>query len=58
MEDFAHSMEGIYATSVAESTIDEAPMAYKPIESIVSNIQPTVEINSIIRPIYNYKAKA
>lgn len=58
MEQYAQAMEGIYTTSVAESTIDEAPMAYKPMEAIVSNIHPTVEINSIIRPIYNFKAQS
>lgn len=58
MEDFSHSMEGIYTTSVHESTIDEAPMAYKPMESIVGNIQPTVEINTVIRPVYNFKSKS
>ena len=58
MEDFSHSMEGIYTTSVHESTIDEAPMAYKPIEAIVDNIHPTVEINTVIRPIYNFKASS
>ena len=58
MEDFSRSMEGIYTTSVHESTIDEAPMAYKPIEAIVDNIHPTVEINAVIRPIYNFKASS
>lgn len=58
MAEFTQSMEGIYTTSVHESTIDEAPMAYKPMEAIVSNIHPTVEINSVIRPIYNFKAKS
>lgn len=58
MEQFTQSMEGIYTTSVHESTIDEAPMAYKPMEAIVSNIHPTVEIVDIIRPIYNFKAKS
>ena len=58
MEDFSSSMAGIYTTSVHESTIDEAPMAYKPMEAIVKNIQPTVEINSVIRPIYNFKASS
>ena len=33
-------------------------MTYKPMESIVSNIQPTVEIDSTIRPIYNFKARS
>ena len=58
MEDFSQSMAGIYTTSVHESTIDEAPMAYKPMEAIVSNIHPTVEINAVIRPIYNFKSKS
>ena len=58
MEDFSQSMTGIYTTSVHESTIDEAPMAYKPMESIVSNIHPTVEIDAVIRPIYNFKSKS
>lgn len=58
MEDFSQSMAGIYTTSVHESTIDEAPMAYKPMEAIVDNIQPTAEINAIIRPIYNYKSRS
>lgn len=58
MEDFSRTMEGIYTTSVHESIIDEPPMAYKPMESIVSNIHPTVEINTVIRPIYNFKSSS
>lgn len=29
IEDYRHLMEGVYTTSVNESTLDEAPMAYK-----------------------------
>jgi RNA-splicing ligase RtcB len=49
-------MSGIYTTSVNQSTIDESPMAYKPIDEIVENIKDTVEIQKIIKPIYNFKA--
>ena len=56
LEDYQKSMEGIYTTSVNYSTLDEAPMAYKPIEEILNNIQDTVEIYKIIKPIYNFKA--
>lgn len=56
LEEFEKSMKGIYTTSVNQSTIDESPMAYKPIEEIVANIQDTVEIVKIIKPIYNFKA--
>ena len=56
LDDFKNSMEGIYTTSVSESTIDEAPMVYKPMDEIVENIKDTVEIERIIKPIYNFKA--
>lgn len=57
IEDFKAAMGGIYTTSVCESTIDEAPMVYKPMEEIIECIQPTVDIVNVIRPIYNFKAK-
>ena len=55
MESFRESMEGIYTTSVCESTIDESPMAYKPMDEIIENIKDTVDISEIIRPVYNFK---
>lgn len=57
MEDFKAAMDGIYTTSVCESTIDEAPMVYKPMEEIIECIRPTVDIVNVIKPIYNFKAK-
>ncbi|MBQ8135549.1 MAG: RtcB family protein [Clostridia bacterium] len=56
LSEFKKQMDGIYTTSVSRSTIDEAPMAYKSIDDIISNISDTVEIDEIIRPIYNFKA--
>lgn len=56
LEEYQESMEGIYTTSVKESTLDEAPMAYKPIEEIINNIEDTADILDIIKPIYNFKA--
>lgn len=57
VQQFTEEMSNVYSTSVCESTLDEAPMAYKPMQSIVDAIQETVEIQKIIRPIYNFKAK-
>ena len=57
LEEFKDSMKGIYTSSVSENTLDEAPMVYKPMEEIVNNIQETVEILEIIKPIYNFKAQ-
>ncbi|TJX13300.1 RtcB family protein [Tissierella creatinini] len=56
LEDFEKSMEGIYTTSVKESTLDESPFAYKSIEEIMKNLDETVEVIDIIKPIYNFKA--
>jgi Uncharacterized conserved protein len=56
MEDFQKSMTGIYTTSISKDTLDEAPFAYKPMAEIIANIQDTVEINKIIKPVYNFKA--
>lgn len=56
LSEFKKQMKGIYSTSVSRDTIDESPMAYKSIDDIVSNIGDTVDINDIIKPIYNFKA--
>ena len=57
LEEFKESMKDIYSTSVVEETIDEAPFVYKPMQEIIDNIKDTVEIEKIIKPIYNFKAK-
>lgn len=56
MEDFQKTMEGIYTTSVTESTKDESPFAYKPAQEIIDAIGDTVTIDCIVKPMYNFKA--
>lgn len=51
MNDFHHTMKGIWTTSVSEETLDEAPMAYKPLNEILEKIEETVEIVGFIKPI-------
>ena len=46
LEEYRETMKGIYTTSVNESTLDEAPMAYKSLEDIID----------VMKPIYNFKA--
>ena len=55
---YAETMEkaGIWTSSVNLGTIDEAPMAYKPMESIIENIRTTATLIDVIKPIYNFKA--
>ena len=56
LNEFKSSMEGIYTTSVGMSTLDESPMAYKSMQEIIENIDETVVIDGILKPIYNFKA--
>ena len=57
LDDFKSQMSNIYSTSVGESTIDEAPDAYKPASEIIDCIGDTVEIIHLVSPVYNFKAK-
>ena len=56
VEEYRESMDGIFTTSVGDDTLDECPMAYKPMEAIVDNIRDTVDILKVIKPVYNFKA--
>ena len=56
LKEFEESMHGIFTTSVSQSTIDESPMVYKPMDEIAANITDTVDILKVITPIYNFKA--
>ena len=56
LEEFRLQMQGVYTTCVAQSTLDESPMAYKGLDAILSQIGPTAEVVKQIRPVYNVKA--
>ena len=56
MDEYRKEMEGIYTTSVNESTLDEAPMAYKSLSDIIDVIGESVDIIEVLKPIYNFKA--
>lgn len=53
---FKKEMKGIFTTSVNAQTLDECPMAYKGMQDIIENIGETVEIEKVMKPIYNFKA--
>lgn len=57
LEDFKKEMEGVHSSSVTESTLDEAPGAYKPAKEILDYIKPTVDVLHVIKPVYNFKSK-
>lgn len=56
MEEYKEAMKDVFTTSVNESTLDEAPMAYKSLEDIIDVIAESVDVVEIIKPVYNFKA--
>ena len=56
LEEFQETMKGIFTTCVSNNTLDESPMAYKPAEEILAVIGDTIDIEEIVKPIYNFKA--
>ncbi|MCL2326415.1 MAG: RtcB family protein [Proteobacteria bacterium] len=56
MNEYRQQMQGIFSTSISQKTLDEAPMAYKSMASIVAQITPTADILMHLRPVYNFKS--
>jgi len=56
LDEFKESMNEVYSTSVCKSTLDEAPQSYKSIDEILNNINETVDVIDILKPIYNFKS--
>lgn len=57
VQEYAVAMDGVYSTCINESTLDEAPFAYKDYREIIDCIGPTVDIVDRLIPIYNFKAE-
>lgn len=56
LSQYKKEMKGIYSTSINKDTLDESPMAYKPMDDVMNFAQDTVEVTDIIKPVYNFKA--
>lgn len=56
LEEYRETMKGVYTTSVNESTLDEAPMAYKSLADIIDVIKESVDVIDVMKPVYNFKA--
>ena len=53
---FKAEMKGIYSSCIDKGTLDEAPFAYRRLDDIAPLIAPTVSIEKILKPVYNFKA--
>ncbi len=56
MDQYEAEMAGVFSTCVVRETLDESPMAYKPIDEIMAQVTHAAEIVERIRPVYNFKA--
>ena len=56
MKEFNDSMKGIFTTSVKKETIDESKFAYKSFKDIEEYLKETVEIEKVLKPVYNLKS--
>lgn len=59
LEDFKEQMKDVHSWSVGQSTLDEAPDAYKPIDQILDSVKGLIHQDSllILKPFYNHKGK-
>lgn len=57
MKEYQDTMSDVYTTCIVESTLDEAPMAYKNAEKIKTAVKDTVEIVEQLQEVYSFKAK-
>jgi RNA-splicing ligase RtcB len=55
VSEYKKVMKGIYSPTISADTLDEAPFAYRGIDEIINAIQDTVEVEKILKPVYNYK---
>lgn len=56
VSEFKNEMKGIYCSCIGKDTLDEAPFAYRRMEVFLPIIKETVEIDKILKPVYNFKA--
>lgn len=56
LSQYKAATKGIYSSCISKSTLDEAPFAYRRLDAIRDAIKDTVNINNIIKPLYNFKA--
>lgn len=55
LESYIADMAGIHATTVSTKTLGESPRAYKDLDQVIGEIKNTVNVEQIIKPLYNYK---
>lgn len=57
IEDFEETMKDVFSHSVNPNTLDEAPDAYKSLETILDAVEGSLVDIKVLKPIYNYKGE-
>ena len=57
MEEYRNALKDVFSTTICPGNLDEAPAAYRCMAEIAESVRDTVEIEHILRPVYNYKGK-
>lgn len=57
LKEFEQTMKNVWSKSVVESTLDESPFAYKEINEILDNSSDSIDVDRVMKPLYNFKAK-
>ena len=55
LDEYKKQMDGIWTHSVSNNTLDEAPDAYKSIDFILDNIGDCIDLDFVMKPVYNLK---
>ena len=56
MSAYRASMKGIYSSCIEKGTLDEAPFAYRSVQEILQEIDMSVSVTEVLKPVYNFKA--
>ncbi len=57
MDEYRSQMADVRSSTVYEENLDEIPSAYRGLEDVKKRVEDTMEIQHILRPLYNYKGK-
>lgn len=53
---YKKEMKGIYCSVINSNTLEESPFAYRRIDDIINELEDCVEIEKVLKPIYNFKS--
>ena len=53
---FKKEMKGIHCFAINSALLEESPFAYRDMEQIIKYLSETIEIQKILKPVYNFKS--